>query len=102
LPSRFKIRDGREKYVVRKLAERLLPPEIATRRKQGLAYPKNAFSTPPTDRYVRELLLESASSPFDRSAVEREMPQLFRHEREASLKLYRLTMLQAWWNVYLA
>lgn len=102
LPSRFKIRDGREKYVVRKLAERLLPPEIAARRKQGLAYPKNAFSTPPTDRYVRELLLESASSPFERSAVEREMPQLFRHERGASLKLYRLTMLQAWWNVYLA
>jgi len=101
LPSRFKIRDGREKFVVRKLAERLLPPEIAGRRKQGLAYPQNAFSTPPTDRYARELLLESPSSPFDREALEREMPQLFQHDLGAGLKLYRLIMLQAWWNEYL-
>lgn len=35
IPSKIKVDDGREKYLVRKLGERLLPKDIATRFKMG-------------------------------------------------------------------
>jgi len=103
LPSRYKIRGRQEKWVVRRLAERVLPPEIAARKKKGLAYPKNSFLRPPTDQFARGLLLDSPSSPYDRTELEKALPNLFKaQDKTANLKLYRMIMLQAWWNAYFA
>jgi asparagine synthase (glutamine-hydrolysing) len=98
LPSRLKVHRGREKVILRALAQRHLPPEIAARRKKGLAYPLNAWSRPPLASYVRELLLDSPG-PFNRAYLERQLPFWFeRVPGQAHVSC--LVMLQAWWTEF--
>jgi asparagine synthase (glutamine-hydrolysing) len=100
LPSRLKMHRGREKIVVGRLARRLLPPDIAARRKQGLAYPRaNWVRSPAADR-LRQFLLDGADrGPFLRRPLERLL------ERRARMlgphqSLATLVMVQAWWDEF--
>jgi len=99
LPSRLKVQRGREKVILRALAIRHLPPEIAARRKKGLAYPVNAWTRPPLDKYVRELLLES-DGPFDRAYLERELPRWLAVRSPGESQIGCLVMLQNWWTEF--
>jgi hypothetical protein len=91
---------GREKVVVGKLARRLLPPEIAARRKQGLALPHANWRRSPAADRLRQFLLDNADrGPFRRQPLERLL-----RRREAmlgpSLVLPPLLVMQAWWNEF--
>jgi len=99
LPSRLKVRDGREKVILRSLAQRHLPPEIAGRRKKGLAYPVGAWTRPPLDKYVRELLLDS-EGPFDRAYLEQQLPRWFAGRPPSEPQFGCLVMLQNWWTEF--
>jgi len=99
LPSRLKMHRGREKVVVRALAERHLPPEIAARRKQGLAFPPYGWLRPPAFPGLRSLLLDGAAGggPFDRPAVERWLaggPRGRLDDRRFAV----LVTVQVWWS----
>ncbi len=98
LPSRFKVHRGREKRVVGEVARRLLPPEIAARRKQGLGYPPTMWREKAAFNYARELLLDSRRGPFRRAAVEKALaagaPPMLR-------PLNLLVFLQCWWNEFI-
>ncbi len=101
LPARLKMHRGREKVVVRKLAERLLPPEIARRRKQGLAYPRASWFEPPAYQRLREMLLDSADGgPFRRRPLERLLDRRPANAGE-NPPLAVLAILQTWWNEFL-
>ncbi len=97
LPSRLKVQRGREKVILSLLAKRHLPPTIAARRKKGLAYPLKAWTSPPLDKYVRALLLDS-DGPFDRAYIERELPRFFNMRAPGRPQIGCLVMLQTWWN----
>jgi asparagine synthase (glutamine-hydrolysing) len=101
LPSRLKVRGGREKIVVGKLAQRLLPPEIAARRKQGLALPRANWRNSPAADRAREFLLDGAArgGPFLREPVER---LLQRRDRMVGPQqvMSALVLMQAWWNEF--
>jgi asparagine synthase (glutamine-hydrolysing) len=97
LPSRLKVQPGREKVILSMLARRHLPPAIAARKKKGLAYPLKAWTTPPLDKYVRSLLLES-DGPFHRAYIERQLPRLFDMRGPGQSQIGCLVMLQTWWN----
>lgn len=103
LPSRLKVHCGREKVILATLAQRYLPPEIAARRKKGLAYPDGFWTRPPCDKYVRELLLDHAGhdGPLDRRYLQRNIP-LWLRERSAAAgpQISRLVFLQSWWNEF--
>jgi len=101
LPSRLKMCRGREKVVLSALAKRHLPPGIAARRKQGLGYPPRVWTTPPVDRYVRELLLDGPG-PFDVASVERLILQTKNGGRPYALPINRVVFLQAWWNEFIS
>lgn len=97
LPSRLKMHRGHEKVVVGRLARRLLPPDIAARRKQGLAYPRANWARSPAADRVRQFLLDGADrGPFLRRPLER---LLERRTRMSGVhqSLGNLVMLQAWW-----
>jgi asparagine synthase (glutamine-hydrolysing) len=103
LPSRLKVHGGREKVILSTLARRHLPPEIAARRKKGLAYPDGFWSRPPCDKYTRELLLDSAGpdGPLDRGYLQQYIPQWLRGgDRDAGAQISRLVFLQSWWNEF--
>jgi asparagine synthase (glutamine-hydrolysing) len=75
LPDLMKVRWLEEKYLLRKVAEPLLPPEISARRKRPYRAPiVSAFVGPGAPGYVRELLDPDrlrAVGIFDPDAVER-------------------------------
>jgi asparagine synthase (glutamine-hydrolysing) len=101
LPSRMKIRGGREKVIVGGLARRYLPPTIAARRKKGLGYPAGTPANKRFRAFARELLLDSApSGPFDRRRLESTMRRWARDEARGG-RLFRAVFLQAWWNEFL-
>ncbi len=61
LPSRLKLRGLREKHLLRRLAERWLPPEIWQRRKRPYRAPiHRSFFNAHTPDYVREVLSPEA------------------------------------------
>jgi asparagine synthase (glutamine-hydrolysing) len=101
LPSRLKVHQGREKVILSTLARRYLPPEIAARRKQGLAYPAGFWSRPPCDRYARELLLDCAgNSPFNAQYLRQTVPAQLKSPGTRGIGM--MVFLQAWWNEYFA
>ncbi len=99
LPSRLKVQRGCEKVILSMLAKRHLPPEIAGRRKKGLAYPAKTWTSPPLDKFVRALLLES-DGPFNRTYIERRWPVWFSARDTGQRQIGSLVMLQIWWNEF--
>jgi asparagine synthase (glutamine-hydrolysing) len=101
LPSRFKAHRGREKVILGGLARRHLPPEIAARRKKGLAYPSGFWLRPPCREFARGLLLGSrGNSPFDTRHLERNVPRWLSNPGQGSVTLAKLVSLQSWWNEF--
>jgi asparagine synthase (glutamine-hydrolysing) len=99
LPSRLKMHRGREKIIVRKLAERHLPAEIAARRKRGLGYPRRMWSKEPLRGFARALLLDSANrGPFRREFLDRALGSERVSLRDETVR--RLVLLQLWWNEF--
>ncbi|HEX2463308.1 MAG TPA: asparagine synthase (glutamine-hydrolyzing) [Thermoanaerobaculia bacterium] len=112
LSSRFKLRDGQEKFILKLLADptargaggrQPVPPEIARRRKFGLQTPMNLHLGGPLRGWVRELLLDAPDGePFRRAALEPLLDAWLddqrrdRHLRRPLCLLY----LQAWWNEF--
>ncbi len=100
LPSRLKMHRGREKVVVRQLAERLLPPEIAARRKKGLSFPNGAWFEPPAGDRLRHLVLDTAErGPFQRQPLERFLAARPTATSATSV-ISNLVTLQVWWNEF--
>jgi asparagine synthase (glutamine-hydrolysing) len=95
LPSRLKVRKGREKIVLSHLARHHLPARIAQRRKKGLGFPEGTWRSGPVGEYGRQILMDSKNGPFDRRALERWM-----RERPRAGRIAGLIMLQAWWNEF--
>lgn len=102
LPSRMKMNGSREKYVLSFLAHSLLPAEIATRRKQGLAYPDAVFASPHVLRFARETLLDSADpdGPVNRDYLEKLWPRWLAREELPLRMLGPALVLQIWWNEF--
>lgn len=99
LPSRLKVHRGREKIVVRKLAERHLPSSIAARRKHGLGYPEGALLREIMRRFARDLLLSDIErGPFCRDFLERTFNAT--RSRLTAGALGRLVCLRLWWNEF--
>lgn len=73
LPSRYKLRGLTEKYLLRRVAERWLPPEISARKKRPYRAPiHRTFLNDETPDYVREALspeLVRATGIFQAPAV---------------------------------
>jgi len=101
LPSRLKVRRGREKRVLAEIARRLLPKEIAERRKHGLGYPRGVWQDKAVTGFVRQLLLDSTSGPFRRSSLEKILrTSTMRGGNARHLNL--LVFLQSWWNEFIS
>jgi len=72
LPSHLKIRGLQEKYILRKSAQGLLPPEVWRRRKQPYRAPIHPAFFDPPPRYVKDVLSPEAvreAGIFDPQAV---------------------------------
>ena len=102
LPGDMKLRNGTNKYVLRKAMNGLLPEEILDRPKRGFGPPFNAWLRAGILDYARELLL----SP---RAVQRRIydPDFIAHlldsdldEHRTSQQIWMLLILEIWFRIF--
>ena len=87
LHPRWKLRGFRDKYLLRRVAERWLPPEIARRHKVIFRAPLDSFHMDPEPKFVAELLSEESlrrTGYFDVAEVQH-WRKAFRQMRAGSL-----------------
>jgi asparagine synthase (glutamine-hydrolysing) len=101
LPSEMKRQGGRAKVVLSHLA-RQLPPEVAGRRKKGLAFPGDRSFADVLARWMREAVLDRArpDGPLDRGKLEALLGPGRDLGGHPLVVPWRLLMLQCWWSEF--
>jgi len=99
VPDRLRATAHERKILSRRLAERLLPPTLDLRRKQGFALPLRKWLKGDWGRYIEEVLTGGEADLFDRRVVR----QLLAGQRGGfsnMQRLFALTMIELWRREY--
>jgi asparagine synthase (glutamine-hydrolysing) len=99
LPSRWKLAGGTTKLLLRRVAARRLPPEIAAGGKRGFAPPVSRWLTGPLRDISRDLLLAPGAFSrdlFERRALVRLLADHDARREEAGWAIWTLLMLEVW------
>jgi asparagine synthase (glutamine-hydrolysing) len=106
LPSHFKIRDGRQKHILKEVAASLLPREILDRRKQGFGVPLGVWFRK-SAAGLRELFADTLLSPpslqrgyFNVPFVRRLVNEHLNGTRDHTLRLWLLVVFERWHRQY--
>jgi asparagine synthase (glutamine-hydrolysing) len=105
LGPEWKMRNGQQKYIFRKLAERVgVPKEVLYRPKQGFALPLVHWMR----NELRELILATLLDPrtlqrgyFDPAGVRRLLDEHFSGRRDRSSAIWRLLIFELWHRNFL-
>jgi asparagine synthase (glutamine-hydrolysing) len=105
LPVEWKLRGGQQKYILRKLAERVgVPREALHRPKQGFAVPLVHWIRNELKDMVMSVLLEPRTLQrgyFDPEGVRNLLDEHFRGRRDHSGGIWRLLILELWHRNFL-
>ena len=105
LPAHWKLRNGREKYILKKLGERLgVPSEILYRPKQGFAMPLVHWMRRELKADLLELLLEPRALQrgyFRPDAVRRLFEEHLSGRRDHSGRIWMLLVFELWHRNFL-
>jgi len=104
MPARFKIRNGRLKYVLKKALAGVLPDSILNRPKRGFGAPMGAWLKNELGTYMGAVLSRSAIEErgfFSWSQVERAIKMHRSNERDYTDHLLALMNFELWCRVYL-
>jgi len=100
LPAKWKMRRGSQKYILRKLAERVgVPREVLDRPKQGFALPLVHWIRNELREMVLTVLLEPRTLQrgyFNPAGVRRLLDEHFQGRRDHSARIWRLLMFEMW------
>src|SRR5262249_50631747 len=100
LPAEWKMRNRTQKYILRKLAERVgVPAEVLNRPKQGFALPLVHWMRHELKQMVLSILLEPRTLQrgyFNPPGVRRLLDDHFVRGRDQSARIWRLLMLELW------
>ncbi|MGH9454585.1 MAG: asparagine synthase (glutamine-hydrolyzing), partial [Terriglobia bacterium] len=101
LPVSLKIREGRTKWLLRKVLEPYVPPKLTERPKRGFSIPLGAWLRGPLRDWAEALLSETRlrHEGFFRPIPVRRVWQAHLAGRtEGQYQLWDLLMFQAWWE----
>jgi asparagine synthase (glutamine-hydrolysing) len=105
LTSEWKMRGGKQKYILRKLAERVgVPKEALNRPKQGFALPLVHWTRHELKDLILTVLLEPRTLQrgyFNPPGVRRLLDEHFRSRRNHAGRIWRLLMFELWHRNYL-
>lgn len=105
LPIEWKLRGNEQKYILRKLAERIgVPREALYRKKQGFAMPLVHWMKHELKDLIMSALLDSRTLQrgyFRPAAVRQLFDEHFRGYRDHSGPIWRLLMLELWHRSFL-
>lgn len=104
LPPRMKIRRMAGKYVLRRFAEKVLPAEVAHRKKMPFYVPmENYFQQPAFQEMMADLLSDKSIRDrglFDVSAVARLREAMHRREFLFVKQVFSLMVLELWFRLF--
>lgn len=105
LPDRLKVRGGVGKWIVRRWANELLPPETVGRKKWGFRVPLDLWFRGPLRPMLSDYVSSSrslSSTYGDRSAIDRLIERHVTAEVDADIALWTLLSVEIWYqDVYL-
>ena len=99
LPRRLKLRDGKGKYILRRILDRYVPAELIERPKMGFSVPIASWLRGPLKSWAEELCSPSrleADEVFQREPVQRAWDRLTRGDDSVASGLWAVLMFQAW------
>ena len=99
VPDSMRAWRGQRKVLLRKLAARVLPPELDLTRKQGFSIPLGEWFRGDWGKYMRDVLLESGGSFFDKRAI-RSLISGQEIGLVNSHRLFSLTIFELWRREY--
>jgi len=105
LTSKWKMRGGKQKYILRKLAERVgVPREVLHRPKQGFALPLVHWTRHELKDLIQTVLLEPRTLQrgyLNPRGVRQLLDEHFRRRRNHAGRIWRLLMFELWHRNYL-
>jgi asparagine synthase (glutamine-hydrolysing) len=99
LPPRFKIRNGRSKWLLRAVAERHVPQELLERPKQGFGIPIDAWLRGPLRDWAEQLLQPARlrrEGYLDPVPIDAAWSEHLAGGRQRQYELWSVLMWQAW------
>lgn len=104
LPEELKMSRLRPKYLLKKVAERLVPREVIYRRKMGFGVPVGKWFRGEMKEFVREALLSERS--LGRGIIKPEMIRKYvdehtNGERDHAFQIWTLLMLELWFQRFI-
>jgi len=104
IPSKFKIRNGVAKYILKKVIAPLVPPPILTKRKHGFSIPLETWLRTDLRNQVLDTLQGgNQHGIFNRQALDKVIDAFFRGDDRRNHQVWTLFALEHWYqNVYSA
>jgi asparagine synthase (glutamine-hydrolysing) len=104
LPENLKLRGTTSKYLLKKIAAKLVPPKAVYRRKMGFGVPVGKWFRGALEPFLRETLLSEKSlgrGLFRPAVVSRFVNQHVSGERDFTYQLWTLLMLELWFEEFI-
>ena len=96
VPAGLKIKEGTTKYLLKKLAERHLPPELPLERKRGFNPPLPRWLRKEWRDFAAEVLLDGEDEFFERKYVERLLKLNGNPAYDQTRRLFALMVFKIW------
>lgn len=99
VPDHLRATETERKVLLKVLAQRLLPPALDLRRKQGFSLPLEAWFRGDWGKYIAEVLLSAPPSLFDPGMI-RALLQSQKRGLANAQRLFNLAILELWRREY--
>jgi asparagine synthase (glutamine-hydrolysing) len=99
VPDSLRATSSQRKVLTRRLAEKLLPPDLDTTRKQGFSIPLDAWFRNSWGNVMTEILEAAPRELFNPRAIRRLIDKQYRGANNAH-RLFALTIFELWRRHY--
>jgi asparagine synthase (glutamine-hydrolysing) len=104
LPEKIKMKRFETKSLLKKVAAKLVPPEVIYRRKMGFGVPIGSWFRGEMKDFVRDVLLSEKSLKrgiAKRETIERYVSEHINGERDHAHQIWTLLMLELWFQRFI-
>lgn len=105
IPGSLKIRDGKLKYILRRVAARYVPQEILARPKEGFVLPKNTWLRQGMSGLLNDVLSPgrlSLHGYFNHDYISSLVGDFLKGDDALTFKIWTLIVFQLWYEDYLS
>jgi asparagine synthase (glutamine-hydrolysing) len=104
IPGTLKIRDGKLKYILRKVAARYVPQEVLDRPKEGFVLPKNTWLREGLSGLIDDVLSAerlSLHGYFNRDYITSLVSNFMKGDDALTFRIWTLIVFQLWYEQHL-